>query len=99
MNRKKIIINVFSLVLATISYFFLKKVSGFEDSQIKQKIFFLILFICGLFLVFNNYLFIRQKDQHFKIILILLLLVGVALTLYSGFVMYLFFAFRNGINF
>lgn len=87
---QKIILNYAAIVIALFSYVGLKTYSDFHYLQIVQRSFLLLIFLSGLALVINN-----LKENKRKVFTVLFISLGVALVVYSGFVLYLIFALRN----
>ena len=53
----------------------------------------MVLFICGLTMAINNLTYIKQSSK--KYINVLLIIIGILLSIYSGVILYLIFAFQN----
>lgn len=85
--------NCLAVFLIIASYVFLRVYSDFYYIQIVQKIFVSIIFVCGLIIIINNSLYLKVAVK--KYFTIILLLLGIAVSIYSGFVLYLILALQN----
>ena len=92
-KTQNLVWNYLSIFVALLSYTILKIYTDSNYLQTVQKIFISLIFICGFIIVINNVLYFKQSIK--KYITILLLCFGIALFVYSGFVLYLIFALQN----
>ena len=94
MTRKlNILINYVVIIIIFFSYIIIRNYDDFRYVQLVQKSFLSILFLCGLTLVYSNYLYIKQVSK--KIVPIIFLSVGLGVSVYSGILLYLVMALQN----
>jgi TM2 domain-containing membrane protein YozV len=86
------VLNLGAVFIALFSYGVLK----FYNSDDIQNTLVWLIFMSGLVMIINNFFYIKKSDK--KYISVLAILLGIILVLYSGFILYLVFAFRKGIG-
>lgn len=92
-KMQNVVWNWIATIVAISSYVFLKTYNNFPNVQFVQKLFLAILFFCGLILIVNNILYFKKTNKKYFAVLFLLL--GIILTVYFGFILYLMLALQN----
>ncbi len=87
--RQKIL-NYITTIVAILSYIILKIYNSSQNLQTIQKVFLVLIFLCGLIFIINN-----LKGNNGTFLKILFVCIGALLVVYSGFILYLIFALQN----
>ena len=92
-KTQNITLNCIAVVLTLISYLVLKIYTDFHYLQLIQKTFLSIMFFSGLVIIVNNITYLKKTSK--KYIIILLICLGIILSVYTGFTLYLILALQN----
>ncbi len=96
---KKIILNLTILILTFAApYFYLSNVEDSIEPELINVLAFVVILLGSILLICLNSTYINKVPKS-KWIWIPLIVIGVIGVIYSGSILYLFYAFRGGIGF